>query len=478
MLLYQGFSKLIGTCVKPRIVFKALSKSLFLLAALIATQAGAQSYVKLYEFGLHNSGGHPGPGLLLLGNRLYGTTSYGGNDGQGGIFAMNTDGTAYTNFHSFPSYGGPPYTNSEGANPVSLIASGDKLYGTTSIAGTSSGGTIFTVSTNGSGFTNLHNFGAGTDGYYPSPLVLSGNTLYGETVDGGDSRFGMIFALNTDGTGFTNLHSFNLADGADPQGGLVLSGDRLFGITLGGGASDNGTVFSVKMDGTGFTNLHVFTGGVDGAVPVARLMLSSNTLYGTTSSGGAWTNGTVFAIGTDGQGFTNLYHFRPMFGSLISTNDDGGAPLAELLISGSVLYGTTDGGGNFARGTLFAMTTSGTDFTALHHFVFNGGTESRGKLVLFRNALYGTAALDTTSDGGAVFRLTLASPRLTITPSGANLVLQWPDNFTGFALQSTTNLASQPSTWDAITSTPVVISGQYTVTNAISGPQRLYRLKE
>ena len=77
------------------------------------------------------------------------------------------------------------------------------------------------------------------------------------------------------------------SDGANPYAGLILSGNTLYGTACGGGSSGNGTVFAVNTDGTGFTNLHSFTHLVlpgtnsDGANPYAGLILSGNTLYGT-----------------------------------------------------------------------------------------------------------------------------------------------------------------------------------------------------
>ena len=52
-----------------------------------------------------------------------------------------------------------------------------------------------------------------------------------------------------------------------------------------------------------------FTGGNDGGGPDAGLVLSGNTLYGTAARRRQSGNGTVFAINTDGSGFTNLYNF-------------------------------------------------------------------------------------------------------------------------------------------------------------------------
>src|SRR5882724_4897951 len=119
---------------------------------------------------------------------------------------------------------------------------------------------------------------------------------------------------------FTTLHSFTATsvsyrgtniDGAYPQASLVLLGNTLYGTASYGGQFGNGTVFAVKTDGTGFTNVHSLTGS-DGAAPFAGLVLSGNILYGTGSRGGGGTDGTVFAINTDGTGFTNLHTFTKL----------------------------------------------------------------------------------------------------------------------------------------------------------------------
>src|SRR5258707_7983031 len=59
---------------------------------------------------------------------------------------------------------------------------------------------------------------------------------------------------------FTTLHNFNFADsdGINPYAGLILSSNTLFGTTAGGGSSGNGTVFKVNTDGTGFATVHSF----------------------------------------------------------------------------------------------------------------------------------------------------------------------------------------------------------------------------
>ena len=147
---------------------------------------------------------------------------------------------------------------------------------------------------------------------------------------GGSSGFGTVFALNTDGTDFTNLHTFATApyytnqsggifwtnsDGSSPVGSLTLLSNTLYGMTSTGGSSGKGTAFKLNTDGTGFTVLHSFTAtdpstgtNSDGAEPLAGLILSGNTLYGTTTRVAVRAM-APFAINTDGTGFTNLHSF-------------------------------------------------------------------------------------------------------------------------------------------------------------------------
>jgi uncharacterized repeat protein (TIGR03803 family) len=106
-----------------------------------------------------------------------------------------------------------------------------------------------------------------------------------------------MFKINTDRSGFTVLHNFadTNSSGAGP-GDLLLSGGTLYGATQYGGSSDKGTVFKITTAGGGFTMLKNFTGGSDGANPMAGLVLSSNMLYGTTRAGGLSGHGTVFSL--------------------------------------------------------------------------------------------------------------------------------------------------------------------------------------
>jgi uncharacterized repeat protein (TIGR03803 family) len=203
------------------------------------------------------------------------------------------------------------FTGSDGADSqAGLTASGNTLFGTTSAGGASSDGTVFTVNTDGGGFSVLHSF-TGTDGSsIQADLFLSGNTLYGAADFGGADNDGTLFALMTDGTDFTNIHIFSgTPDGAYPRGGLLLSGNILYGTTTGGGSAlDEGMVFAVETNGANFTALHTF-GGPDGDSPKSDLVLGGNVLYGATIRGGASNVGTIYSVRIDGSNFASLHTF-------------------------------------------------------------------------------------------------------------------------------------------------------------------------
>jgi hypothetical protein len=82
---------------------------------------------------------------------------------------------------------------------------------------------------------------------------------------------------------------------------------------------------------------------------------------------------------------------------------------------------------------------------------------------------------------GTVFSLSFP-PQLAIIPSETNVILTWPTNYagfdyTGYTLESTTNLGSS-AVWTTNSPPPVVVNGQNTVTNPISGSQTFFRLSQ
>jgi uncharacterized repeat protein (TIGR03803 family) len=397
--------------------------------SLYAINTSGSGFTNLYSFN-PTSGARPN-GVILSGSTLYGPTDLGGGRGGGTVFAISTNGTGYTNLYNL-NFNVDPSSPSSPQAP--LVLAGNNLYGATWFGGTHDEGTVFSVATNGASNGILHSFYTFTgnninpDGLIPATRLLSsGGTLYGTALSGGTSGYGTVFAVNTNDPGsFRILHYFTASDfatginvdGANPWAGLVLSGSTLYGTTYSGGSSGNGTVYAVNTDSSGFTNVYSFTGGNGGSGPHAGLTLSGNTLFGTTSGGGTSGNGTLFALSTDGSGFTTLYSF--------SGGSDGADPETELVISGNTLYGTANSGGSSGNGTVFSFTLR---------------------------------------------------PQLTITPAGANVILTWSPIASGYALQSTLNLGAAAS-WGPVSPLPVIVNGQNTVTNPIAGSHKFYRLSQ
>jgi uncharacterized repeat protein (TIGR03803 family) len=457
-------SRSMKSCKSP--LFKLITN--IILGSILVGQLSAQTFTTLYNFA-----GMAAGRLCLSGNVLYWSA--------GALFALNTDGTGFTNLYTF--------AGSESV-PGYLICSGNRLYGTTLWNGLSAPaydhGAVFVLNTNGTGFANLHNF-TDVEGVSGHSLIISGVTLYGLASFGGTLSNGTVFKLNTDGTGYSTLHNFGNGDGCFASG-LTLSSNRLYGTALNGGSSGKGTVFVLNTDGTGFRTLYNFTGLNDGAQP-AGMVLSGNTLYSVANRGGSSGNGTVFALQTDGTGFTNLHVFTATTTPYSGSNSDGAAPFS-LILSGNTLYGVAQFGGSSGDGTIFAVQTDGTGFMTLHSFTavsFNSSGVNTNRdganpecLTLSGNTLYGTTIAGGNSGNGTIFSLSF-TPQLGITPSGSGVVLSWPTNYDGFdysgyKLQSTTNLDSL--VWITNLPAPLITNGQNTVTNPISGTQQFFRLSQ
>jgi uncharacterized repeat protein (TIGR03803 family) len=452
-----------------------------------------------------NSGleSYPAVGLVLSGNTLYGTTQ--GGSSASGVFAVNTDGTGFRMVH------GLPITIQDGAGGAGtgLTISDNTLYGAAGIGYLAGGilatSSVFKVNADGSGFAILHDLAGGTTNTYGAfggrGLVLTSNTLYGATRNGGSSGGGMVFKLNTDGTGFTTLYSFTAtdpitgtnSDGSGVTADLALSDNTLYGATYLGGSSGSGTIFKLNSDGSGFATLHTFTPTSPPSQPNGGLLLSGNTLYGTTISGGSSGGGTVFRLNTDGTGFTTLYSFTAT-DPITGANNDGFSPNGELVLWGNSLFGTATQGGNSGNGTVFAVNTDGTGFTVLH--TFSGGgrisyvsygvpltiwTNSDGSaplagMILSGNTLYGTTWTGGAGDGGTVFSISLL-PQLTITPADGTVLVSWPTNNLGFVLETSSSLGASQS-WSIFTGPAHVFGDQNVVAADPANRSQFFRLRK
>jgi len=193
---------------------------------------------------------------------------------------VSTNGTNFTVLHAFTN-------NPDGAYlQGGVMVAGGRLYGTTEIGGTNGKGTVFAMNLDGTGYSKLHDFMTnGVDGLDPvAGLTLAGGTLYGTTRIGGSHGKGTIFSINTNGTGYTVLYDFtNNPDGADPESSLLFSGGILYSTTEAGGSSGWGTVFSFNIPVLTITSLdlagtNLVIGAANGMADTTCTVMTSTNL--------------------------------------------------------------------------------------------------------------------------------------------------------------------------------------------------------
>jgi uncharacterized repeat protein (TIGR03803 family) len=260
------------------------------------------------------------PFVQATDGNFYGVNSAGGNAfGAGTVFRITPGGTL-TTLHTFCSQP----NCSDGALPQGLIQATDgNFYGTSLFGGANGDGNVFKMTPTGK-FTTLYSFcsqgglGACTDGAIPNvpPIQATDGNLYGTTSYGGDNCpphcGGTVFKITLTGT-LTTLYSFgsepNGADGNNIVGLVQATDGNFYGATGGGGIPPGcfsffgrtgcGTVFKITPEGK-LTTLHNFCSQpncADGNTPLGLFQATNGTLYGSTLLGGTCGGcGLVFTL--------------------------------------------------------------------------------------------------------------------------------------------------------------------------------------
>jgi uncharacterized repeat protein (TIGR03803 family) len=185
--------------------------------------------------------------------------------------------------------------------------------------------------------------------------------------------------------------------------------------------------FAVPVAAQSYTVLHAFD-GTDGSASVATLVQGSDgNLYGTTSSGGTFGLGTVFAATPAGV-LTSLYSFA---------GSDGRFPIAGLVEgTGGTFYGTTSRGGSSDKGTVFRI-TSDRELATLHSFSGGDGERPLANLVQGTDGnFYGTTFSGGVNGSGTVFRITPAGALTTLASFATLTIVNTPAAGTGALVQA------------------------------------------
>ena len=472
--------------IKKRYVLTVIQFALILIVLAVFNTGMGQlvPWTQVLDFNsLPNS---PGDGwapnaIVISGNAIYGTTFSGNsnvngdpallNDGTGTIYKINTDGTSYIDLHDFSSNTNDLIgANFDGANPwAGLLLCSNILYGTARVGGANGNGTIFAIGANGENFTTIFSFPSEADddesGINPKDsLIISSNVLYGTAENGGAYDCGTVFKVNTDRTGFTDIHDFTDspgpdADGTGPTTSLTLYSNTLYGTTIFGGSGTGqggGVIFSLNTDGSDYSILHNFTTSnftgdtnSDGSNPNCNLTLGSNILYGTTSAGGVYGNGTIYEINPDGTGFATIFSF---------TND---SPSGSLTFANGRLYGVESSG--IVNG-LFILNTDGTGFVPLN--TYDDAGVSLSSLQVSQNTIY---AVGLYSSNNVDIILAINPPQPVInsivlnTNGSVTLSCSGGPYFT-YLMQSSTDLAP-PVAWETVSTNVADSNGDWQFTD-------------
>ena len=405
----------------------AVPLSIFTATFFVAGAWAATQETVLYDFNAFGGAGGNTPygGLIsdAAGN-FYGTTSGGGTYGQGVAFELsNVNGVwTETKLHEFGN-------GADGSKPYAglIMDAAGNLYGTTNGGGAHNYGTVFELKAN-DGWEEkiLHNFDFG-DGADPVGGLIfdtSGN-LYGTTSEGGSTACGdgngcgIVFELKADPhDDWTEkvLFTFDGGDGSNPTADLTFdAAGNLYGTTSGGGAWDSGLVFELTP-GTGGTWTEKLLWGfalTDGANSNASVIFdAAGNLYGTTTYGSTYGEGTVFEL----EPLPDGYWAEKVLHVFNDNGVDGAFPYGGLVIDAiGNLYGTTAGGGSGSScaingyrgcGTAFELRHGSWAETVLHSF--GQGTDGAypySSLIGSSGHLYGTTEAGGGKGGGTVFEL-------------------------------------------------------------------------
>jgi uncharacterized repeat protein (TIGR03803 family) len=419
-MTYQEFSKLRIVAFMFVMVF----------AATITSSAATLNTITAFDW---TNGAAPGAGLVLdpAGN-LYGTTPSGGANGYGTVFEISPAGGGWTEtvLYSFCESTCPQGSSPQGAL---IIDSAGNLYGTTAGGGAHGSGTVFELSpaTNGTWTESvLYSFCALTncaDGANPRAALIFGpnGELYSTTLRGGTSGCygtgcGVVFELSRGSDGQWNegvLHAFSGGDdGASPIAGVIADGSgNLYGTTWLGGAQSAGVAFELSPDFGAWREsvLHTFCDSAScrgGAYPWAGLTFGSDgSLYGTTTAGGKQTIEV-------GIGYGVVFRLAQTAGVweetvlLAFSGSNGQAPYGGVIFdSNGDLFGTATLGGECCGVAFELVPGSGSKWNESILHVFQGGNDGNGPYgTLVMDAaghLYGTTEYGGANGLGTVFQL-------------------------------------------------------------------------
>jgi uncharacterized repeat protein (TIGR03803 family) len=265
----------------------------YLTASPTTNHYWKESTVYTFHGSAQGDGSVPNPGMIMdnAGN-IFGTTQSGGGACNcGTVFELSPVGQSWTLTTLYAFTGG-----NDGSGPLSgVVAIGNKLYGTTQFGGSGGHGVAYELMFNGAAWveTPIYALHGSDEGEFPSGglTVDPDGNLYGTTLGGGTGGGGTVFKL-TNNAGVWSFQLVSPLTGVGgPTGNLALdSQGNIYGSTEADGAFGGGSVFELVPSGQSWTyrTLHDFClSGCGGFAPLGKVSLdSAGNIFGTTVDGG------------------------------------------------------------------------------------------------------------------------------------------------------------------------------------------------
>lgn len=336
---------------------------------------------------------------------LWGTTMVGGANATftntgGTLYKINGDGTGFQVLHAFSGL----------ATPLgALLQTPDgKIYGTTF-----NSKVAYCYNPATGGFSDIHQFTGGTGGSNISGDLYqySNGRLYGVTFSGGTSGYGILYSMDSAGLQFQKHHDFEMY--SSPSHGFVEDNTgKLWATTPGGGIYGKGTLYYFEPSSASYKKVFSFNDTL-GAFPSGKLLKATNNLfYGVAFAGGTDSSGCIFSFDPASGTFNQLYSFSGVFfhgkdypawgtGTLVQLND-------------SIMVGALGSAGIDSAGIIFSYNINSNVYQ--QHFQFNGsnGRFPWGGLAVAKDGnIYGVTRNGGNNGCGTIYRFNLPSDSFT-----------------------------------------------------------------
>lgn len=354
--------------------------------------------------------------------------------------------------------------------------------------------------------TGVSGYGIDFDGHYGGTLTVTGCTMTNNNYDGiffdGTGGGTLTVTSSTFSGNFSGIQIW----GSTPAvrlctiSGCIISGNTSYGVYLLNGAhavTISGT--TISGNGRGIDNSY-------SALTINDCTIADNGVGSNAASQGGGINNTGSLIVNDSTIARNSATYYG--GGIYQDQYNGSATLANTIVAGNMngtspdIYGTVTAnycliGNNTDPITIF---TSGSGNNIVNQDPLLAALGNYGGPTQTLPLLPGSPAIDKgsnaliplglTTDQRGLPRIYPANgtvdigayeyqpvvPSISISKQGTNVVLSWPTSAMGYILMSSTNLGSS-AVWITNSPLPVVVNGQNTVTNPISGARKFFRLR-